>query len=290
MTLKKDKKSAIQGVLYVIVSATLFGINPSLQKFVLQQGVTPMALIGVSYSVVAILSFGASFIKREDLHIKKRQIIQLLAMGTFGMGGTSFLLNTAYSYLPVGLVTTLHFLYPTVVCVAMSLIFREKFTWKKVAAILLSLGGLSLMQTSGTGLSTIGVLIAISSAFTYTMYVILNERGMTGELSQQVKLFYIASGVAVPYTLIAALTGATFPSDVRTLSLNLLVGMLYTFSIGFLNTGIRKIGAVKASFISILEPITSVLLSTILFHYQLGKEIIIGCCLIIGAILFITRE
>jgi drug/metabolite transporter (DMT)-like permease len=99
-----------------------------------------------------------------------------------------------------------------------------------------------------------------------------------------------ASGVAVPYTLLAAFTGATFPPDMRTLSLNLLVGTLYTFSIGFLNTGIRKIGAVKASFISILEPVTSVLLSTILFHYQLGKEIIIGCCLTIGAILFITRE
>lgn len=290
MSFNKEKRAAIQGVLYVVVSAILFGINPSLQKIILLQGVTPMALIGISYSVVAVLSLGACRIRRENLRIEKQQIIQLLAMGAFGMGGTSFLLNTAYNYLPVGLVTILHFLCPTFVCVAMSLIFKEKFTWKKAVAILLSIGGLSLIQSTGSGYSATGVLIAIGSAITYAMYFILNERGISGNLSQQVKLFYIASGVATPYTLLAALAGNTFPPDSRTFLMNILVGIFYTFSIGFLNTGIRKIGAVKASFISILEPITSVLLSTILFSDQLGKETIIGCCLIISAILFITKE
>lgn len=290
METKKERKTIVQGILFVVASAVLFGVNPSLQKLVLQEGVTPVALIGLNYFVVAVLSFGVCCAKRKSLYINRGQMGQLFAMGLLGMGGTSLLLNTAYGFLPVGVATMIHFLFPSVVCVAMSLIFRERFTWRKLSAILLSLGGLILMNASSSNLSTIGVLLALCSTFTYSAYVILNERGMTGLLPQPVKLVYISMAVAVPYTLFAMLTDATFPASTRALLMSLLIGVLYSLSIGFLNTGIRKIGATKASFISILEPITSVFLSTILFSYQLNAATIAGCCLIVGAILFVTKE
>lgn len=158
---------------------------------------------------------------------------QLFAMGLLGMGGTSLLLNTAYGFLPVGVAMMIHFLFQSVVCVAMSLIFRERFTWRKLSAILLSLGGLILMNASSSNLSTIGVLPALCLTFTYSAYVILNERGMIGLLPQPVKLVYISMAVAVQYTLFAMLTDATFPTSTRALLMSLLIGVLYSISIGF---------------------------------------------------------
>lgn len=67
METKKERKTIVQGILFVVASAVLFGVNPSLQKLVLQEGVTPVALIGLNYFVVAVLSFGVCCAKRKIL-------------------------------------------------------------------------------------------------------------------------------------------------------------------------------------------------------------------------------
>lgn len=69
METKKERKTIVQGILFVVASAVLFGVNPSLQKLVLQEGVTPVALIGLNYFVVAVLSFGVCCAKRKSLYI-----------------------------------------------------------------------------------------------------------------------------------------------------------------------------------------------------------------------------
>ena len=48
-----------------------------------------------------------------------------------------------------------------------------------------------------------------------------------------------------------------------------------------LTVGIRILGSADVAFISTLEPITSLLASTFLYHYDLLPRSIIGCILII---------
>lgn len=278
------------GTLLVLASAILFGVNPSLQSLVLRDGISPAALVGLSYTVISLLAFAACTIQQKPLCIRRSQAVQLCLMGTLGMGGTSFLLNSAYRFLPVGVVTMLHFLFPSVVCGAMSLFFRQRLTARRLAAILSSAAGLVLMNTAGSGFSLPGTLLALSSAATYAAYIILNERGPACGLPQMVKLLYIAASAALPYTLFALLTRAVFPTSAGALVRVLLIGVLYSFSIGFFNAGIQKIGAARAAFLSTLEPITSVAVSSLLFSYRLPAVTFWGCLLIIGAMLFIAGE
>ena len=108
------------GFLYVIAASILFGIFPSIQKSVMAAGATPIALVIICNGVAGLLSLCISLAQKKDIRVTRKQLTSLLLIGVIGLFTTDFLLNIAYTLIPVGYVTMIHFLYPTLVCAAMS--------------------------------------------------------------------------------------------------------------------------------------------------------------------------
>lgn len=281
------------GIIAVAGAATLLGIMPSMQKTLLMNGLPMNSLMFFTNLTISLVCLMMAVVKKRSLKASKIQLIQALLMGTSGMMFTALLLNTSYLYLPVGTAIMLNFLYPTVVCIVMGTVFKEGFSRLQVAAIVVSITGMAFLTGAGGKMPVIGIIMAIASSFTYGAYLIANEKGPANELPIEAKLFYVSLPGTLIFAVISAATG-TLQAPVGGLGgWALLIGGSGLFTVGgyfLMMYGIGKLGASTAAFVSMLEPIVSVVFGTIWFDDPITLGIVAGGCLVITSILFITMD
>lgn len=135
--------------------------------------------------------------------------------------------------------------------------------------------------------------MAVCSAFTNGVYLIANEKGPANDLPIETKLFY----VSVPGTIIfSVISIATKTLEAPAGGLGgwiLLIGGsgLFTVTGYFLMMyGISLLGASNAAFVSMLEPVVSVVFGTIWFKDPVTLGIVAGGCLVTTSILLITID
>lgn len=221
------------------------------------------------------------------------QILQGLLMGVFGMLFTAVLLNSSYLYLPVGTTIMLNFLYPTIVCVIMGTIFKAGFTKLQLAAIAASILGMVFLTGAGGKMPVIGLVMAIASAFTYGIYLVANEKGPANDLPIEVKLFYVSLPATVVFSVLAPATGTLMAPSGGVTGWFMVIGGSGLFTVcGYflMMFGISRLGASTAVFISMVEPIVSVVFGTIWFKDPLTVGIVVGGCLVLTSILLITID
>ena len=280
------------GIIAVAGAATLLGIMPSLQKQVLVDGLPMNSLMAYTNLIITLVSLGMALLKKRSLRARPVQAIQAVLMGTVGMLLTALLLNNAYLYLPVGVAIMLNFLYPTVVCVVMGTVFRQGFTKLQVAAIVSSIAGMAFLAGKGGDLHPMGLLFALVSAFTYGGYLIANEKGPANELPIETKLFYVSLPGTVIFWILAPATH-TLAAPVGGG-----IGWLYVLGSGLFTVGgyflmmygIHRMGASTAAFVSMLEPIVSVVFGTIWFHDPITAGVVVGGILVLASILLIAID
>lgn len=281
------------GMICVAGAATLLGILPTIQKQLMVDGLPLNSLMFFTNLTITIFCLLVSLVKRTSLRVKKQQLLQAVIMGVFGMLFTAALLNMSYLYLPVGTAIMLNFLYPTIVCVIMGIIFKNGFTKLQIVAILVSILGMVFLTGIGGELSVFGMVIAIASAFTYGIYLVGNEKGPANELPIEVKLFYVSLPATIAFAIIAPATNTLCTPTGGIVSWVAMIGGSGMFTVGgyfLMMYGISKLGAATAAFVSMLEPIVSVIFGTIWFKDPVTYGIAIGGTLVILSILLITID
>ena len=260
------------GIIAVAGAATLLGIMPSMQKTLLVNGLPMNSLMFFTNLTISLVCLIMARLKGRSLKASRIQLIQALIMGASGMMFTALLLNTSYLYLPV---------------------FREGFTKLQVAAIVVSITGMAFLTGAGGKMPLIGIVTAIASSLTYGGYLVANEKGPANQLPIEAKLFYVSLPGTVIFAVLSAATG-TLQAPAGGLSgWALLIGGsgLFTVSGYFLMMyGVSRLGASTAAFVSMLEPIVSVVFGTIWFDDPVTLGIVAGGCLVITSILFITFD
>ncbi|MBO5460258.1 MAG: DMT family transporter [Ruminococcus sp.] len=283
----------LTGIICVAGAASLLGILPTIQKQLMVDGLPLNGLMFYTNLTITIVCLLAALIKKHSLKATKMQAIQALLMGVFGMIFTAVLLNSSYLYLPVGTTIMLNFLYPTIVCIIMGIIFKGGFTKLQIAAIAASILGMVFLTGAGGNLSVIGMVLAIASAFTYGIYLVANEKGPANDLPIEVKLFYVSLPATIVFAVIAPATGTLVVPPGGALGWVLAIGGSGMFTVGgyfLMMYGISRLGASTAAFVSMLEPIVSVVFGTIWFKDPVTVGIVVGGVLIITSILLITID
>ena len=264
------------GFIFVALSATCLGVMPSFQKQVLLDGLPMNSLMFYVNWIITLVCLVMALVKKRSFRALKIQIVQSLLMGVFGLLITALLLNNSYLYLPVGTAIMLNFLYPSIVCIVMGIVFKEGFSKYQIAAIVVSV---------------IGMGFAVASAFVYGGYLIANEKGPANELPIEVKLFYVSLPGTILYCFIAPMTGTLVaPPKSIDVAFIIAVGLFNAGGYFFMMYGISKLGAAIASFVSMLEPIVSVIFSTLWFHDPVTIGIVVGGGLVMASILLIAID
>ena len=292
---KSDSAHPAHGVkmsfLFVLLASVIYGCVPSLQEAVMLSGASPLGLVAVCNTVAALAAGLMGLIRHESFRLERKTLPSLFFAGAVGLFLTDYLLNLSYTFIPVGFVTMIHFLYPTIVCLAMVILFREKLTKGKVGAILCSIAGLALLAGGDFSGDRRGIPVALATAFAYAYYMIANDRSPLGQAPLMVRSFYLNLLVALTALGVNLFSrSVVLPVGAGNWALSILIGCLISTATILLNAGIRKLGAAKASFINMLEPVTSLLVSVLVYRYSVTVSAIFGCILILASLLLITLE
>ena len=250
-----------KGIIFTAVSAVIFGFTPVLARISYDGGANGITMTFLRCFLSLPVLFLILKIKGIPLRVEKAWRMPVSVCGVFGAFATTVTLYMSYSYIPVGMATTLHFVYPVLVTVGCVLIFKEGITVKKVLALLCGAAGTLLFLenfSAGSG-SGAGIFLALLSGLFYSVHMIVMDK------SGIKNMYYFKLSFAFLVSLCTS------------------VGAISLFQLG-----IRYTGAVAAAILSTLEPITSVILGVLVLGELFTTRKIAGCVCILFSVVLIA--
>ncbi len=277
----------ITGILLIVISATTFGSLAIFGRFAYAAGLNVSTLLFLRFSFSAVLMAGLLVTSRQSLP-RGRVLAQLIGMGALGYVAQSLCYLTAIQHASAGLVALLLYLYPTLVALLSTLILKSRLTRLKVIALALATLGAALTANPQGG-EPLGILLAISSAVIYSVYIIVGAGVMQKVTAFQSSAVIFASAGLV-FGGLTALQGPQWPASAQGW---LAVGGIVLFAtvipvVTFL-AGLKRIGPTDASMLSTLEPAVTVLLAALLLGEPPQPLTLVGGALILSAVLMLTR-
>lgn len=282
----------IQGIIAIVLSSIISGIVPVFQKTLVSDGLPIFSMMLCNAVTMEVSTLIIARFRHHSMKVTKQQFLQAMLMGPAGTFVITAMLNYSYQYISVGTATMLNYFYPTVTCLIMGLVFKQKFTKLSVAAIVISISGVLLLAGKPGALAIQGVVLAFGSALLYGGYLAANEKGSINDLPLEVKIFYTSLPSLLIVSVLAPATGnLALPVGAKSwilLLFNTLLGALLS-SFLFLYA-IKKLGASTSSFLSMITPVMSVIVSTLVFHDTLTMGMVAGGVLLLMSGVLITLD
>ena len=285
--------SKVKGIGATLLSAIYFGFVPLLMKTVYAGGGNSFTAAFLRFAFSIPVLFVVLKIKGVDLRITREELKHFFIITAFGYAGTTLLVFTAYNYIPTGMTTTIHFLYPTFTVAGLMIFYREKIKASKIFCVILCLIGIIMFYNGGEGhASLIGILLALCSSMTYAFYTIfLGKSEVLRDIEPMKRLFYmhiIGAMIMLAIGLISGnlnfhMTPLSWGVMALTANLTAFVGAL------LYQIGVKYIGAESTAMPSTFEPITSVIVGILVYGEPMTLRIFIGCAAIIASTLIIAR-
>ena len=280
-----------KGYIYTALSAIIFGLMPLLTKIIIARGATSLTIPFFRVFYVTIVLFFVLKIKKIDLHLEKRDLLSAILTSIFGSGLTIIILNESYNYVDTGIATSLHFLYPLFVAILCCFFYGEKIKKKQILSLSFALIGIICFMSKGNG-SLFGYLLAIASGLTYAFYLVKMDKTGLVKMNAFKLSFYLALFTTIEiFTMNLFMQDVVFKMDAIAYGLLLVLALSSSFlATVLLQQGVLLLGSTRASFICLLEPVTSMIVG-ILF---LGEALTLnkglgGLAIIISLIIFLKE-
>ena len=289
--MKTLSKNAIIGYPAGIITGITYGLNPLFGIPLMNKGIAVDSILFFRYGIAVLILGAILLFNKHSFKIDLKQGGVLLTLGVLYAMSSIFLFE-AYKYIPSGLATTLIFLYPVLVALIMTFL-RVVPSWPVWLAIIATFIGVIIMTQSNSSqeIDPIGVLLSLGSALVYSLFiVIINRSKAISDISNSLLTFYALSVGAAIFFVRTAISGgdimAGIDSNMDWLNLVGLAILPTIVSTATLAMATRNIGATKASVLGVFEPITAILVGTLVFGEALTSNIIIGILIAIVAVTF----
>ena len=287
----KLSRNAIIGYPAGIITGITYGLNPLFAKPLMNAGASTEAILLFRYGIAVILLGAYLLLKKENFRITLKQAGVLLSLGLLYTASSTFLFE-AYKYIASGLATTLVFLFPAMVAIIM-VFLKVVPSWPVWLSIAATFAGVMIM-TGGAGTETVnpvGVWFSIASAFVYALFiVIINKSKVISSIPNSLLTFYALLTGTFFFIGRCLFSGADLMAGIdggmawcNLIGLAVLPTIVSTASLAIAT---RNIGATKASVLGVFEPITAILVGTMVFGEALTPNIIAGILISIVAVTF----
>lgn len=289
--MKTLSKNAIIGYPAGIITGITYGLNPLFAVPLMNNGASIESILFFRYTFAVVLLAAFLILTRQSFRITVRQAGVLLALGLLYTSSSIFLFE-AYNYIASGLATTLIFLYPVLVAVIM-VFLRVVPSWPVWLSIAATFGGVIIMTqgSGGESLNPVGIALSLGSALVYALFiVIINRSKAIAQISNTLLTFYSLTVGAIVFLGKISLSDAPISAGITTggdwLNLAGLALLPTIVSTATLAIATRNIGATKASVLGVFEPITAILIGTLMFGEPLTTNILLGIGIAIVAVTF----
>lgn len=283
----------LKGYLWGAIGGATYGMNPLFTLPMYQEGISPDSVLFFRYLfAIPILALIMKF-NHVDFKIKHQEIPPLVLMGIM-FALCSLTLFQSYHYMDAGIASTILFLYPIIVALIMTFIFKEKLSFITIICLLMATAGIALLYKGegGSTLSLTGTLLVIISALTYAIYIVGVNRSRLKNMNTIKVTFYVLLFGWSLFAIRSLFEGGiqTPPADKWYLWGNLLALGLLPTVISLLTTtiAIQLIGSTPTAILGALEPATAIFFGITVFNETLTIRETCGLALIIIAVCMVV--
>ncbi len=278
----------ILGSILIIISAATFGTLPILGRFAYADGMDVTTLLFLRFTCAAILMFIWLKIRKEPLP-RGRVLLQLAGMGGLGYVGQSFCYMSAIQYASTGLVSLLLYLYPVFVTVLTVIFQKVKLTSRTILALALATIGAALTANPQGG-ALPGIVLAISAALIYAVYILVGT-GVMQKVSSVQSSFVIFASAALVFGGMTLARGPHWPTtQTGWLAVGGIAVVATMIPVATFLAGLKIVGATDASLLSTLEPVVTVILAATILGESVQTMMLLGGGLILAAVILTMRQ
>ena len=291
-----------KGYIYAALSAAAYGTNPIFAKPLYNDGMNPDSVLLFRYvlavAVLALMMCYNGFRRgnmAETFRVSRHNLPQLILLGVL-MAFSSLTLFVSYNYIPVGIASTLLFVYPILTALIMTLCFHERLSWLVVVCLVIACSGIALlcpMEDGAISLSSnflIGFLVVMLSGLSYAIYLVgLNKTRLRTIASMPVTLYVLIFGTLLFVVRLMFFAPLTLPEHAISW-LNLLALGIFPTVVSLICTAkaIQNIGSTQTALLGALEPVTAVILGVIILGETVSLRDIGGMTLIFLAVTLVV--
>lgn len=272
----------------ILLAGTLWGLIGIFNRSLYAVGLS-------SASVVVVRNLGGLILLGLVLLIFDRSVFRIKLRHLpyfFGTGVVSILLFTlcyftAQQMTSLAVAAILLYTAPAFVVALSAVLFREKLTRGKLAALILAFLGCTLVSgiwSGGLSVTAIGLLLGIGSGFFYGLYSIFGRYALAHYKPLTVTFYtFLFAGIGSlflirPAELVPCLKSGN--------SLLLILGLVVISTVlpyVFYTRGLARLESGKASILASVEPVVASLVGVIAFHEPMSIAVLLGLgCILIS--------
>ncbi len=280
----------ITGVVLVLTAAVGFAVGPTAAKLAYNSGsniltvVTLRGLIGGVLLGLLIAAFRQGFAMDRAAMRWTLFCSAFNAVMVYGLMGS-------VAYIPVSIAILIFFTHPILVALIVHHRGSDRLTISKAIFATGAFGGLALaLAPTIENVSAFGIMLAALSAIAISGAILCAARAQRTATSTQVN-FYITAFTTVAFVILtSALRDWSFPADtlgwigIVAAGVAIAVGLLCFFA------AFRYLGPLRATMLSNIEPLISVLFAAAILGEQLRPLQWIGVAVMICAIVLFELE
>jgi drug/metabolite transporter (DMT)-like permease len=219
-------------------------------------------------------------------------MLRLASVGAVSYAGGSAFFYLSSLHIGTGPAMVIFFSFPVFVVLFSRIFDNTRLNKYVMLALIMVVTGLVLLNGVGEhNLSNKGIILALVASFCYAVYVYFSRHSSSKVDTLWLTLF-ICIGCSSIF-LVFAYANNTFqiPHGSRAWRDILILGVLATaIPIQLLLNGLKYISSVKASILSVLEPVMTVIIGVLFLHERLEWMQIIGILVILSGAMVIQFE
>lgn len=273
-----------KGYVLGAVAAATYGMNPLFALPLYKAGMNPDSVLFFRY-LFAIPILGIMLRARgRSFGLKRRETFPLIVLGML-VALSSLTLFQSYNYMDAGIASPLLFVYPMMVALIMTFVFREKLTLHILLCIGLAMTGIGLLYKSGDGatLSPTGTALVLVSALSYAVYIVgINRPALKDTATLKATFYVLLFGLSLFLIRLGSGQNLTLPEPWYLWG-NLLALAVFPTAVSFLCTtaAIQYIGSTPTAVLGALEPVTAVFFGIAVFGETLTYREVFGLLMIV---------
>ena len=279
----------VEGILWAALSSSTFGLAPLFTLLLIGAGYSSFEVLTYRWGVASLCLAAYGVATGCSFRLGGRQLGTVFLLSLF-RAATSLSLVIAYQNIASGMASTIHFMYPLVVALAMMCFFRERGSVWTFAAVGLSIVGAVLLSQGNAGFArgntTLGIVSSLVSVVAYGGYIVGVRKSRAVEIDSTVLTCYVMAFGALMFIVGGCFTGGIrLETDPHT--------WLYILGIALPATAVSNMALVRAikcigptltSILGAMEPLTAVVIGVWVFGEPFTAQGAGGILLIVAAV------
>jgi drug/metabolite transporter (DMT)-like permease len=283
----KQTNDALIGALFVLASGVGFGSVTVLARIAFEGGSNAPTSLALRFGMGAAIFWLLLLARRKVRRLPRQRIAAFALMGfLFAAGSTASFMSV--ERIPASLSALVFYIYPAIVTAGSALVFGTRFSLPQIAVLIGAVTGCALTVDLQSGdIDPLGLALALVTPCFYSCYVLLGSRATLGVAPLNASAWIMT--FAAPLMVLIGITGALgdqLTTDISTRGWAAIAGLTIfstVISISTFLAGMARLDPFRASIISTIEPVVSVILAALLLSERLTPQQILGGIVIISS-------